>query len=64
VTALVSLSIETAASLVNDYARTALGTIGLGERTSSRGNTGSGLAVVVVGAAEREYRPTCDTGRY
>ncbi|CAK9785498.1 hypothetical protein CC85DRAFT_125935 [Cutaneotrichosporon oleaginosum] len=49
VTALVSLSIETAASLVNDYARSALATIGLGERPPTRG---PGLAVVVVGAAE------------
>lgn len=56
VTALVSLSLETAASLVNDYARAALGTIGLGERAVTRlGSAGPGLAVVVVGAADREY---------
>ncbi|BEI86054.1 hypothetical protein CcaverHIS002_0603410 [Cutaneotrichosporon cavernicola] len=53
VTALVSLSIESAASLVNDYGRTALSTIGLVERSASRPiAAGSGLAVVVVGAAD------------
>ncbi|GMK59874.1 hypothetical protein CspeluHIS016_0900910 [Cutaneotrichosporon spelunceum] len=53
VTALVSLSIESAASLVNDYARSALSTIGLVEYSAVRpGAAGSGLAVVVVGAAD------------
>ncbi|BEJ16892.1 hypothetical protein CspHIS471_0602930 [Cutaneotrichosporon sp. HIS471] len=53
VTALVSLSIESAASIVNDYGRTALSTIGLVERSASRPvAAGSGLAVVVVGAAD------------
>lgn len=58
IAALVSLSFEATASLVNDYAHSALSTIGLGQRvtTVSRGGSGggAGLAVVVVGAADRE----------
>jgi hypothetical protein len=58
ITALVSLSIEATASLVNDCVHAALGTIGAGELVrhhpvTRRGNIvdrGAGLAVVVVGA--------------
>lgn len=58
VTALVSLSIEAAASLVNDYTRIALSTFGLGQRSVIRpGSAGPGLAVVVVGAADCTYAP-------
>jgi hypothetical protein len=62
ITALLSLSIEAGASLVNDYVRAALGTIGAGElvrhhpvRRPGANDSGAGLAVVVVGAADGEY---------
>lgn len=59
ITALVSLSFEATFSLVNDYVRAALGTVGVGhymrvDPTRSSTDTGSGLAVVVVGAADRK----------
>ena len=65
ITALISLSLEATASLVHDWFRSTLDTIGLGEVvaytgqrksepaiTSAEGNPG--LAVVVVGAGEGE----------
>lgn len=59
ITALVSLSIEATSSLLNDYVRAALGTIGAGElvrqgpvRRGTSTDSGAGLAVVVVGAAD------------
>ncbi|EKC99239.1 hypothetical protein A1Q2_06439 [Trichosporon asahii var. asahii CBS 8904] len=57
ITALVSLSFEATFSLVNDYVRAALGTVGVGQYvrvdpSRSSTDTGSGLAVVVVGAAD------------
>lgn len=64
ITALLSLSVEATASLVHDWFRSSLSTIGLGTPHSprqvktaikgqGRGETGRGLAVVVIGAAER-----------
>lgn len=60
ITALVSLSFEATFSLVNDYVRAALGTVGVGQYvradpTRSSTDTGSGLAVVVVGAADCRF---------
>jgi hypothetical protein len=65
ITALISLSLEGTASWVHDWFRSTLGIVGLGEvvpynpqRTVDRANVrvqeGRGLAVVVVGASERE----------
>lgn len=59
ITALMSLSLEATLSLMNDYLRAALGTVGVGRYvraspTRSSTDTGAGLAVVVVGAAERK----------
>lgn len=62
IAALLSLSIEATASLVHDVYRRALSTIGLEQsvthRESSKGRVGGeagrGLAVVVLGATERE----------
>lgn len=67
ITALVSLSLEATASLVHDWFRTSLLSIGIGrgqvvryvppaaqssKKGSGRGESGRGLAVVVVGAEE------------
>lgn len=60
ITALLSLSIETTASIVHDAYRKAIGAIGLGEVVAQRstnctrpgGEASRGLAVVVVGAGE------------
>jgi len=60
ITALLSLSIETTASIVYDAYRKAIGAIGLGEVVAQRatnctgpgGEASRGLAVVVVGAGE------------
>ena len=62
ITALLSLSIETTASMMHDMYRKALGTVGLGEVVSHRpttqpgssGEAGRGLAVVVLGSGEGE----------
>jgi len=70
ITALVSLSIEATASLVNDYVRAALGTIGAGDlvrhspvRRGNMNDSGAGLAVVVVGAANCECFPSASCPR-
>lgn len=64
VSALLSLSIEATASIVHDWLRASLCRIGLGTRAPplrsrdqkyGKGEVGRGLAVVVVGAAERGY---------
>lgn len=62
ITALISLSVEATASLVHDWVKSALGMVGAGEvvryqprgEAKSRvgGESGRGLAVVVVGANE------------
>ncbi|ORY29787.1 hypothetical protein BCR39DRAFT_531021 [Naematelia encephala] len=64
ITALISLSVEAGASLVNDWFRSTLGLIGLGEvvqyspgtndstKPKGRGESVRGLAIVVVGASE------------
>ncbi|KAL1410722.1 hypothetical protein Q8F55_001664 [Vanrija albida] len=57
ITALLSLSLEAGASLVNDQVRAALGLVGIGSRVKAVPprralESGSGLAVVVVGAAD------------
>ena len=62
IAALLSLSIESGASLLHDVYRRTMGTIGLGDvmqfepvsRAGAVGQGGKGLAVVVVGASERE----------
>lgn len=69
ITALVSLSVEATASLVHDWFRSSLLTIGIGrgqvvryvppaaktyKARQGRGESGRGLAVVVIGAVERE----------
>lgn len=59
ITALISLSLEATASLAHDWYRSTLGFVGLGrlapfqpERSLVKGETGRGLAIVVLGAHE------------
>lgn len=64
ISALVSLSLEATASLVHDWFRASLCSIGLGggeggprpvrRRGGQKGENGRGYAVVVIGAVERE----------
>jgi hypothetical protein len=71
-TALISLSVEATASLVHDWFRSSLLSIGLSrgqlvhhagvqpqaqKASQGRGESGRGLAVVVVGAAECTFTP-------
>lgn len=64
ITALISLSVEATASVVHDWFKSALGLVGAGDavryqprgtpKTRTGGEAGRGLAVVIVGANERE----------
>lgn len=61
IAALISLSVESTASLLHDWLRTVVGTLGVGgmvnysppvAKSTIRGESGRGAAVVVLGASE------------
>lgn len=67
VSSLLSLSLETTASVLHDWFRSSLGIVGFGgdftprdrHKPYTEGESGSGLAVVIVGAGEGKLVVTC-----